>query len=171
MTDRINTRLFLDAYLGILSTFGPFVMDMYLSSLPEIAAFYGTTPAMAQMSLAACTVGLALGQLTWGVVSDSFGRRAPLVLSLTVFLAARVGCIVSPAIEWFIAMRLMQGVAAAGGVVISRSIAADCYEGAVGYIVGGIISPIVGTGDIRLTTALLFLAVSALSLLLSFVRG
>lgn len=170
MTDRINTRLFLDAYLSILSTFGPFVMDMYLSSLPEIAAFYGTTPAMAQMSLAACTVGLALGQLTWGVVSDSFGRRAPLVLSLTVFLAATVGCIVSPAIEWFIAMRLMQGVAAAGGVVISRSIAADCYEGAVGYIVSGIISPIVGTGDIRLTTALLFLAVSALSLLLSFVR-
>ncbi len=134
--------------LGLLSAFGPFVMDMYLSAFPLIANYYNSSPSMVQLSLAACTVGLALGQFVFGAVSDSYGRKMPLLLSLVLYVVTSVGCIISPTIWIFIVMRFFQGFAAAGGVVISRSIAADCYSGSALAKIFGIIGMINGVSTV-----------------------
>lgn len=138
----------MEGFLGLLSTFGPFVMDMYLASLPQIAEFYHAVPSLVQMSLATCTIGLAAGQFVFGIVSDRFGRRTPLLLSLLLFLAVTIGCILSPSIELFVCMRFLQGLAAAGAVVISRSIAADCYSGSALARMFGIIGMINGVSTV-----------------------
>ena len=143
-----NSKLFLEGLLGLLSAFGPFVMDMYLSAFPLIADFYNASPSMVQLSLAACTVGLALGQFVFGAVSDSFGRKTPLLFSLILYVVTSVGCIFSPTIWLFISMRFFQGLAAAGGVVISRSIAADCYSGSALAKMFGIIGMINGVSTV-----------------------
>lgn len=124
-----NNRHFLEVYLGILSAFAPFVMDMYLASLPELAEYYATSAANVQISLAACVIGLAFGQLAFGPISDCVGRKKPVVISLIAYLAVTAGCIAAPNIKLFVTLRFMQGVTASGGVVITRSIVADCYSG------------------------------------------
>lgn len=139
------TRIFV---LGLLSAFGPFVMDMYLSGFPEIMEYYRATPAMVQMSLASCTLGLAIGQIVFGAVSDWAGRKAPLLISLAVYLAMSVACVYSPSISIFITARFFQGLAASGGVVISRSIAADTYTGSTLSTMYGIIGMINGVATV-----------------------
>lgn len=148
ISENVNSRIFLEGFLGLLSAFGPFVMDMYLAAFPQIAEFYHAVPSLVQLSLAACTIGLALGQFVFGIVSDRYGRRAPLLLSLCLFLAVTTGCILSPSIELFVCMRFFQGLAAAGGVVISRSIAADCYSGVELARMFGIIGMINGISTV-----------------------
>lgn len=129
MENKRNSKFFLEGLLGLLSAFGPFVMDMYLASFPEITDFYKTSPSLVQLSLAVCTVGLACGQLIFGAISDSYGRKRPLLISLLFYVLFSIGCIVAPSIGFFVVMRFFQGLSAAGGVVISRSIVADCYSG------------------------------------------
>lgn len=114
-------------YLGVLSAFGPFVMDMYLSAFPSMAGFFHATSSQVQLSLTASTIGMAAGQLLFGALSDRYGRRTPLLISLSLFMAATVGCLASTGIGTFVAFRFVQGLAAAGGIVLSRSIAADRY--------------------------------------------
>lgn len=124
-----NSTLYLYIILGMLSAFGPFVTDFYLPALPELNSDFNTTPSMVQLSLTVCMVGLALGQLVVGPLSDRYGRKRPLLASLLLFLIATAGCIFAPTIGWFIASRLIQGVAGAGSLVLSKSIATDLYEG------------------------------------------
>lgn len=124
-----NSTLYLYIILGMLSAFGPFVTDFYLPALPELNSDFNTTPSMVQLSLTVCMVGLALGQLVVGPLSDRYGRKRPLLASLLFFLIATAGCIFAPTIGWFIASRLIQGVAGAGSLVLSKSIATDLYEG------------------------------------------
>lgn len=147
-TVKVNSRLFLEGFLGLLSAFGPFVMDMYLASFPLITEFYHTVPSLVQLSLATCTVGLALGQFIFGIVSDRYGRRMPLLLSLLFYLVATLGCILSPSVWMFVCMRFFQGVAAAGSVVISRSVAADCYRGEALTRIIGVIGMINGVSTV-----------------------
>lgn len=147
-TTKGNSQLFLEGFLGLFNTFGPFVMDMYLSSFPQIVDYYHTVPSLVQLSLATCTIGLAIGQFLFGIVSDRFGRRVPLLLSLLLFLSVTAVCVVSPSIELFVGMRFFQGLAAAGGVVISRSVAADCYSGSALARMYGIIGMINGISTI-----------------------
>ncbi len=106
-----NSTLYLYIILGMLSAFGPFVTDFYLPALPELNSDFNTTPSMVQLSLTVCMVGLALGQLVVGPLSDRYGRKRPLLASLLFFLIATAGCIFAPTIGWFIASRLIQGVA------------------------------------------------------------
>ena len=116
-------------FLGVLSAFGPFVMDMYLPTLPAMAGYFRTTPSNVQLGLTTGMVGLAVGQLVFGPLSDRYGRRRPLLAAMSLFLLSTLGCLFSPHIASFVAFRFVQGVAGAGGVVISRSIAADKYVG------------------------------------------
>lgn len=64
-----------------MSAFAPFVMDIYLSAFPDLAIYFSANPSMIQLSLTACTVGLAIGQMAFGSVSDSLGRKKPLIFS------------------------------------------------------------------------------------------
>lgn len=145
---KVNNRIFLEGFLGILSAFGPFVMDMYISAFPQIMDFYHTVPSMVQLSLATCTVGLALGQLFFGTISDRYGRRMPLLAAFGLYLVSTLGCVAVPSVGLFIVMRFFQGLAAAGAVVISRSIAADCYSGSGLARMYGIIGMINGVSTV-----------------------
>ncbi len=129
--DRVqqNDKLFLVLLLGTLSAFGPFVIDLYLPALPQLADFFQTSASMVQLSLSTAMVGLAVGQLLLGPVSDRFGRRKPLLLSLVVYTVSTVLIVFAPNVELFIALRILQGLSAAGSVVISRAVAADLYRG------------------------------------------
>lgn len=115
--------------LGMLSTFGPLSLDLYLPSLPELAQDLSTSTSSAQLTITACLLGLAVGQLIAGPLSDQFGRRRPLLIGLVGYLLASLACAFAPTIELLILLRLVQGLAGAAGLVIARAIARDLYEG------------------------------------------
>ena len=115
--------------LGSLTAFGPLSMDMYLPALPIVAVDLHTTTSLAQLSLTACLIGLAVGQLIFGPLSDIRGRRRPLVFTLSIYAIASVLCAFSTTIWMFIALRFIQGVTGAAGIVIARASARDMYSG------------------------------------------
>lgn len=121
--------IFIPATLGMLTAFGPFVTDFYLPVLPEMAEFFHTSPALASMSLTTGMIGLAAGQVFIGPLTDKFGRKRILVASMVLFAVASILCIFATNILAFNLMRLFQGVAGAGGIVISKSMATDMYSG------------------------------------------
>lgn len=113
----------------MLSTFGPISLDLYLPSLPELAADLNTSVSSAQLTITACLLGLAVGQLIAGPLSDQFGRRRPLLIGLVCYLATSLACAFAPTIELLLVLRLLQGLAGAAGLVIARAVARDLYEG------------------------------------------
>lgn len=126
--EKTNSKLYILLMVGIVSAFGPFVTDFYLPSFPSLVEYFGTTASRVQLSLTFSMVGLAVGQLLIGPLSDKYGRKTPLITSLVVFCLSTLGCLFAPSIYAFIAFRLLQGLSGAGGVVISKSIATDLYE-------------------------------------------
>ncbi len=84
--------------LGLLSTFGPISLDLYLPALPGLADDLHASASGAQFSITACLLGLALGQLISGPLSDRFGRRRPLIVGLVLYLLATVACAFAPTI-------------------------------------------------------------------------
>ena len=124
-----NSKIFLLILLGSLTAFGPLVTDMYLPSLPSMTDYFGTQASMVQLGLTSSMIGLALRQLFFGPLSDWYGRRPPLLVAMSLFIVSTVCCIFSATIEGFIFFRLIQGIAGAGGIVVSRSIATDRFTG------------------------------------------
>lgn len=116
--------------MGALTSLIPFTIDMYLPAFPILADVYETNATSVQLSLTACLLGLALGQLITGALSDVQGRRKPLLISLIAYIVASVACIFAPNIYVFILLRFVQGFAASGGLVISRAIVRDVSNGA-----------------------------------------
>lgn len=126
---KTNSKAFLVILLGVLSAFGPFVVDLYLPSLPQLAQFFDTTASMTQLTLTTAMIGLAVGQLLLGPMSDKFGRKKPLIISLLIYIISTILLIFSPNIETMIVLRAVQGLSSAGSVVISRAVATDLYRG------------------------------------------
>ncbi|WP_335871279.1 multidrug effflux MFS transporter [Bacillus sp. 2205SS5-2] len=116
--------------LGGLSAFGPLTIDMYLPALPLLAEDLNTTSSVAQLSLTACLVGLAVGQVLLGPYSDIHGRKKPLILSLMVYSLASILCVFTTSITLFILLRFIQGFAGSAGMVISRASLRDLFSGA-----------------------------------------
>lgn len=131
MTQKFGKRyfIFLLVFLGALSAFGPFITDFYLPTLPSMADIFNTSASMVQLGLTASLLGIALGQIFFGPLSDKYGRLPIMVWSLVLFALSTVGCIYSPNIEIFDIFRFLQGLGGAGGIVMSRSVATDCYSG------------------------------------------
>lgn len=92
---RSNSQLFILVFLGILTAFGPFVTDMYLPTLPAMTDYFHTTSSQVQLGLTASMIGLAVGQLFFGPLSDKYGRRLPLIVAMCLFLLATLGCLYS----------------------------------------------------------------------------
>lgn len=115
--------------LGLLCAIGPLCTDFYLPALPEITEQLNATGTQTQLSLTAALLGLGLGQLFFGPLSDHIGRRKPLALSLLLFIFASAMCAITHDIHMLIGWRFLQGFAGAGGSVLSRSIARDRYQG------------------------------------------
>ena len=122
-------RLRLVLALAGLTAIGPLSIDFYLPSLPLIAEELRGTASGAQLTLTACLAGLAAGQLVMGPLSDRFGRRGPLVVGMTAYIAASLLCALSPSMWVLVVLRLLQGLAGAGGIVIARAVVRDLYEG------------------------------------------
>lgn len=134
--------------LGFLSAVGPFAIDMYLASFTQIARDLDAAPASVQLTLTAFLAGLGTGQLLLGPLSDTWGRRPVLVLSTAVFAAASIALVFSPNIETFIALRLLQGLSGAAGVVIARAIAVDLSEGRTAVRALSLIATVGGLGPL-----------------------
>ncbi|GAA2463898.1 multidrug effflux MFS transporter [Agromyces soli] len=116
--------------LGLLEAFGPLSMDLYLPSLPQLATSLGTSDALAQATMSVCMIGLGLGQLVAGPLSDRFGRRRPLLVGVALFTALSLVCVVAPSIEVLLVARFLQGLAGSAGIVICLAVARDLYSGA-----------------------------------------
>lgn len=115
--------------LGLLCAFAPMCTDLYLPSLPTIKDYFDTSASLVQLSLTASFFGLALGQFLIGPISDVYGRVKPLVVTLLFFVISSFLCSIANSAESFILFRLVQGMSAAGGIVLTRSIACDKFRG------------------------------------------
>jgi len=122
-------RLTLILILGSLAALGPLSIDMYLPAFPDMSRSFGASASSIQLSLTACMLGMALGQIIVGPLSDVRGRKRPLLLALFAYLLASLACAFAPTIEVLIALRFVQGAAGASGIVISRAIVRDLFEG------------------------------------------
>ncbi len=116
--------------ISLLCAFGPVCTDMYLPTLPEIAADLGISAALTQGTITANLLGLALGQLVIGPISDGRGRHGVLVGSLILFTITSLLCALSTSGPMLLGMRFLQGLGGAGGAVLSRAICCDTYSGA-----------------------------------------
>ncbi|WP_312240469.1 multidrug effflux MFS transporter [Pantoea sp.] len=129
MTPAHSNRLVYAITLGLLAALGPLCIDLYLPALPELARDLHTETATAQLSLTAGLLGLGAGQLLFGPMSDKFGRLRPLLLSLILLCIASIGCALAKDIHQLLLARLFEGLAGAGGAVLSRAVARDMYTG------------------------------------------
>lgn len=120
---------FLVMFLVLASALGSFVNDMYSPALPAMCRFFGCSIPMVQLGLTMGMVGLAVGQLVLGPVSDRYGRKPVLIGSVLLFIIAGVVSIFSPTIHFFVWCRLFQGIGASGGYFLARTIPADVYSG------------------------------------------
>ena len=125
-----SRRLYLALVLGMMAAFGPLCTDTYLPSLPDLATDLSIPTAVTQLTITSCLLGMALGQIFVGPVSDTQGRRWPLFVSLALFTAASILCTVADSGNMFIVLRFAQGLGGAGGIVLSRAIACDLFRGA-----------------------------------------
>lgn len=145
--------------LGSLSAFGPITTDLYLPALPAAASDLQASQPAIQATLTACLIGLALGQVLVGPLSDSIGRRRPMIVGMGVFIVSSLLCAVSQSVYLLDAARLLQGLAGAAGIVLSLAIVRDLYSGAAAakmiaalMAVGGvapIVAPLAGAQLLR----------------------
>lgn len=117
--------------VGALSAFAPLSIDMYLPGLPGLAADLSASPSQAQLTLTAFLVGLAAGQLVAGPLSDRLGRRPPLIAGVLLYALASLGCALAGDIGVFALLRVLQGLGGAAGVVISRAVIRDHFQGSI----------------------------------------
>jgi MFS transporter, DHA1 family, multidrug resistance protein len=117
------------ALIGTMSIFGPLCIDMYLPALPDINRQLHASASAVQLTLTACLIGIAAGQLILGPISDRYGRRPPLLAGLTAFVLSSLACAVAPNIYFLTGFRLVQGLGGAAGIVIARSIVRDLHSG------------------------------------------
>nr|WP_189174504.1 multidrug effflux MFS transporter [Streptomyces lasiicapitis] len=147
--------------LGGLTAMPPLSMDMYLPALPEVTNALHAPAATIQLTLTACLMGMALGQLVVGPMSDKWGRRRPLLVGLLVYVLATAICALAPTAELLIAFRLLQGLAGAAAIVIARAVVRDLYDGvemakffSTLMLISGvapIVAPLIGGQVLRLT--------------------
>jgi len=123
-------RLWLTIFLGVMTAIAPLSTDMYLPALPEVQQDFAVSTSLVQMTLTMTTLGMALGQILVGPLSDLFGRRRPLFIGMLVFIGATLGCVLAADIYRFLFFRFFAGFAGASGIVIARAIARDVCVGA-----------------------------------------
>ncbi|MFC3386535.1 multidrug effflux MFS transporter [Couchioplanes azureus] len=115
--------------LGLVTAIGPLSLDMYLPALPAIADDLTVAPTEVQLSLTTCLIGLALGQLVCGPLSDRWGRRRPMLAGVGAYAILSVLCALAPTAPLLAGFRLLQGFAGGVGVVVARAIVRDLYSG------------------------------------------
>jgi DHA1 family bicyclomycin/chloramphenicol resistance-like MFS transporter len=168
--------------IGALSALAPISTDIYLPGLPQIGRDLGASTSATQATLSGCLIGLAVGQVIAGPASDILGRRRPLLAGISAYVLLSLLCAFAPDIGVLVALRVLQGVAGAAGVVIGRAMVRDITrpdESAKLFstlmLVTGlapILGPIAGGMLLRVTSwrgAFVFLAVIGLLIVTSIV--
>jgi MFS transporter, DHA1 family, multidrug resistance protein len=155
-------RLRIVVVLGALSAFGPLSIDFYLPGLPRLTSDFDASASAGQLTLTACLLGLAFGQLAFGPLSDRFGRRRPLIVGLAVYCGASLACAAAPDVWTLVALRAVQGLSGSSGIVIARSVVRDLRSGVgaarvysmIMLVVGVVplLAPIVGGALLHSTT-------------------
>ncbi len=113
--------------MGVLQAFAPLSIDMYLPSMPLLEKVFGATTAQVQITLVTFLLGYALGQAFYGPITDRFGRKPPLYVSLAVFVLSSVACAQSKSVNVLAFFRLLQAIGACGGAVVSRAMVRDLF--------------------------------------------
>jgi DHA1 family bicyclomycin/chloramphenicol resistance-like MFS transporter len=174
--DRAGTvRLVL--ILGGLAAFAPLSFDMYLPAFPELATDFGTSASAIQLTLTSCLVGVAVGQLVFGSLSDARGRRGPLLVGLVIYTVASALCALAPDALTLAGLRFVQGFAAGAAVVASRAVVRDLHSGTAAarffsslMLVNGlapVLAPSIGSAVLEVTTwEGIFLVLAATGVLL-----
>ena len=122
-------RRSLPTLLLLLTVFGPISMDLYLPALPALTVELDAATSVAQLTITACLIGLAAGQLIAGPLSDRFGRRSILLVGIVAYVVTSALCAISPSVELLIAARFVQGLAGGVGIVIAQAAGRDIYTG------------------------------------------
>lgn len=148
--------------MGALSAFGPLAIDMYLPALPTVKEDLQSTTSATQLTLTFFMIGLAAGNIVAGTLSDSVGRKKPLIIAMILFTVSSILCAVAPNAPFLMVARFLQGMSGGAGVVISRAIASDLYRGnaltkfmATLMLVNGaapVLAPIIGGVILTFTT-------------------
>ncbi|MEV4438444.1 multidrug effflux MFS transporter [Streptomyces sp. NPDC049577] len=156
-----RASLLVTLVLGGLTALPPLSMDMYLPALPEVTGALHSPAATVQLTLTACLMGMALGQLVVGPMSDKWGRRRPLLAGMLLYVVATAVCALAPTAGLLIGFRLVQGLAGAAGIVIARAVVRDLYDGVAMarffstlMLISGVapvIAPLIGGQILRLT--------------------
>lgn len=156
-----NQRLIYIVALGALVALGPFTIDLYLPSFPSVARDFQASDAAVQLTLTATSIGFALGQLIVGPWSDKIGRRTPLLIATGVHVVASIGVAFAPNIEMLTALRVLQGMGAAGGGVVAMATVRDLFGGQplvrmlsrLALVTGlaPILAPVIGSQLLRIT--------------------
>ncbi|MCI2019101.1 MAG: multidrug effflux MFS transporter [Lentilactobacillus buchneri] len=128
-TPSLGKRIWLVFILGTISATGPLSIDLYLPALPEMTRDLQTHASLIQLSLSACLLGLAIGQLISGPLSDKYGRKGPLIVGFLSFGMVSLLIASSHSVYLLIGLRFIQGLAGASGQVLSRAIASDLFSG------------------------------------------
>ena len=118
--------------LGILSLlmgFGAISTDLYLPAMPAMGRSLDASAGTVEWTVSGYLVGFSLGQLLWGPASDRHGRRIPVAIGLVLFVAGSAGCALAGSASTMIAWRIVQAIGASAGVVLSRAMVRDLYEG------------------------------------------
>src|SRR3954454_11982626 len=115
--------------LGAFVAIGPLTIDMYLPALPTITTQLETTSAAVQLTLTGTLIGLAVGQLVLGPLSDAFGRRRPLLAGTALHVLASLLVLIAPSIAVLGALRLLRWVATAACAVIAIAVVRDLFDG------------------------------------------
>jgi MFS transporter, DHA1 family, multidrug resistance protein len=116
--------------IAILSMLAPFSIDTYLPSLPDIAREFAAPEWQVQQTLSVYLIAFAITTLVYGPLSDTFGRRSVILVTVTLYTISSIGCALASDIHWLLAMRVGQGLAASGAVVVGRAIVRDAFSGA-----------------------------------------
>jgi DHA1 family bicyclomycin/chloramphenicol resistance-like MFS transporter len=140
--------------LGVLATFAPLSIDMYLPSLPTIQTDLGVSAADVQLTLSSFLIGFSLGQLFYGPLSDRFGRKPVLLSGVLLYAVTSLLCAITTGIEALILVRFFQAFGCGAGIVLSRAIVRDYFPAdetarlvslmTIITLVGPLLSPIVG---------------------------
>jgi DHA1 family bicyclomycin/chloramphenicol resistance-like MFS transporter len=115
--------------LGALSATAPIAIDLYLPAFPSMADALGAPESRIQLTLTSMMIGMGIGQAFIGPLSDRFGRRKPLLIGMSVFTVTSLVCAVAGSADLLIAMRFLQGLSGAAGVVVARAVIRDHFQG------------------------------------------
>ena len=113
---------------AMLSMIGPFSIDTYLPSFPDIELAFGVSRAVLSQSIAVYLVAFAFSTLVWGPLADRFGRRLVILASMVLYTLGSIACALAESMEVFLLMRIVQGLAASGGFIASRAMIRDAHD-------------------------------------------